>query len=71
MPGKNPVVSKTLFFNILALIILIVDPFGFKDFVGDPKLPEYATAAVTIINIVLRVVTKQPLDFGKLFSLKR
>jgi len=65
--SKSPLLSKTLWFNILALIVLVLDPFGFKDFVGDPHLAEYATMIVTLINLILRFVTSKPVDWGRLF----
>ena len=65
--SKSPLLSKTLWFNILAFIVLVVDPFGFRDFVGDPHLAEYATMVVTFINLILRFVTKERVDWGRLF----
>ena len=53
--------SKTLWFNVLALLVIVGGAYGFGEFEGDPKLAEYAAVVVTIINLLLRFVTKQPL----------
>ena len=64
--SKSPLASLTLWFNVLALIVLIADPFGFKDHVNAPELAEYASAIVTVINVVLRFVTKRPISLAKI-----
>jgi len=50
--------SKTIYFNILAFIVAIAVAFGYQG-----ELPadweKWVTIAVTIINIVLRIITKQ------------
>lgn len=53
--------SKTLWFNVLALLIIVARVFGFGDFVPDIRLAEYGAIVVTIINLVLRFVTKEPI----------
>jgi hypothetical protein len=51
---------KTVIFNVLALVILLANPFGFADFQADPELGAYATAVMGIVNLILRIVTKSP-----------
>jgi hypothetical protein len=60
MPKKF-YLSKTFWFNVLALTVAIANPFGFLDFVPDEHLAEYAAAVVTVINVILRFVTEKPI----------
>jgi hypothetical protein len=57
--------SKTFWFNALSLVVLIANGFGFVNFAGDPKLAEYAAAVVTIVNVILRFMTVQPVSLRK------
>ncbi len=52
--------SKTFWFNVLALVVLIAQGFGFAGFTPDAKMADYAAMVITAINIVLRFVTAQP-----------
>ena len=58
--GKRFWESKVFWFNVLALIVVVAGAFGFGEFSPDPKVPEYALVAVTVINVILRFVTKMP-----------
>ncbi len=64
MNAKNIFSSKTFWFNLLALIVLVANEFGFATFERDPGLETYALVIVTLVNIVLRLVTKQPIKLG-------
>jgi hypothetical protein len=59
---KEWYLSKTFWFNVLAVIVAVAMAFGYT---GEmPK--EWATfipAIIAIINIILRLVTRQPLKF--------
>lgn len=70
---KSPWVSKTLWFNILAVLVLVAGSFGFTgeltpdwaakikpivDFATDPRFVAVGTA---VVNFVLRWVTTKPL----------
>lgn len=59
MDTKIAWTSKTLWFNVLALICAVAVAFGYQG-----ELPEewktWVTVIVTIINIILRFITKQP-----------
>lgn len=52
--------SKVFWFNALALVVLVAGAFGFAGFTPDTKLAEYGAVVVTIINLILRFVTAQP-----------
>lgn len=60
MDAKSIFLSKTLLFNGLTLLILVANQFGFAGFERDPNLEAYALVIVTLVNIVLRLMTKQP-----------
>jgi hypothetical protein len=59
MNAKSIFLSKTFWFNLLALVVLVAKPFGFGDFQADPDLESYALVIVTLVNIVLRLLTKE------------
>ena len=61
MEGKHFWKSKVFWFNVLALIVVVASAFGFGEFSPDPKTAEYALVVVTIINVILRFVTKEPI----------
>ena len=52
--------SKTFWFNLLALVVIVANSLGFGEFQADPNLESYALVIVTVVNIVLRLITKQP-----------
>jgi hypothetical protein len=62
--GKDFWKSKTLWFNALALIVIVVEAFGYADFVPDENIAEYAAAVITIANVILRFVTREPIKLG-------
>jgi hypothetical protein len=61
MDSKQWYLSKTFWFNLIALVVLVVSSFGYADFIPDKNIAEYAAALVTLINIILRFVTNQGL----------
>lgn len=73
---KNPWASKTLWFNLLTLIVGIVTYFGFAEFEADPNVAPLAAGIAAfvrillpllapLVNIVLRFITKQPIRLGR------
>ena len=60
METKSILLSKTFWFNLLALVVLVANAFGFADFQHDPELGTYAIIIVTVVNLALRFFTKQP-----------
>ena len=61
MPGKPWYESKTIWFNILAGIVLVANQFGFADFALDAEI---SAGIVAIVNMLLRFVTKVPIGDG-------
>lgn len=50
--------SKTIIFNLLAILVLVASQFGFGEFRLDANLEVAILAAV---NLILRFVTKSPI----------
>ena len=61
MGAKSWFLSKTLWFNVLALLTMVVASFGYTG-----ELPAewavFVPAIVALVNLVLRFATKQPLQ---------
>ena len=58
MDGKPVVKSRTIWFNVLAVVVLIANMFGFGEFELDAEVIAGVTA---IVNFLLRFITKEPL----------
>jgi hypothetical protein len=58
--------SKTFWFNVLALVVLVSQAFGYADFQAAPETAEYAAVAITLINVILRFATNQGVTFQAL-----
>ena len=50
--------SKTIWFNLVAVIVVIAGIFGYAEFEADPQL---ITLVTVLANIAFRFVTKQPI----------
>ena len=59
MQTKSIFSSKTFWFNALAFVGAVAGAFGFTGELA-PDLQPFVVPAVTLINIVLRYLTKQP-----------
>ena len=62
MDAKSFLTSKTLWANVLALALIIAQVFGIVPAVIDP---EKQAGLLAILNLILRLVTKQPITLGK------
>jgi len=60
MDGKPLHLSKTVVFNVLALLVLVANALGYADFIPDKSVADAALAIVLIVNLVLRFLTKEP-----------
>lgn len=74
-PGKDPILSKTLIFNLIALAVAIALNYGYDVFEPSKMVHPLAggiaalvTLLMPLINMLLRLVTKQPVDPRKLFT---
>jgi hypothetical protein len=56
--------SKTMIFNVLAVVAAVAAEFGYAGTVPEDA-SEWVVGAVAIINIILRMATKQPVGTGK------
>lgn len=59
---KNWYQSKTILFNILALVVMIAGAFGFGGFTPSPEVQEIASVLMTVMNIVLRFYTSKSIQ---------
>ena len=59
MKAKSIFSSKTFWFNALALVVAVSGAYGFTGELGEGLKP-FVVPIVTLLNIALRYVTKQP-----------
>jgi hypothetical protein len=78
MPSKDPILSKTLIFNLIALAVALALRYGYGAFEPAPEVEPLAAGIVAliaivspVINMVLRLVTNQPVSLGKLFTFRK
>lgn len=58
--GKPFWKSKTLWFNLLFLVVYVAQQYGFAEFIPSDDVQNIAIGLVAVINIVLRIITKEP-----------
>jgi len=58
MESKNPFLSKTLWVNALAIVGMFIYSGN-----GGEVPPEIATVVLGAINLILRLVTKNPIEW--------
>jgi len=61
MEEKKFYLSKTFWFNLLTLVVLVVGAFGFTEFESNPEIAPIAAGVVAVINLVLRWMTNTKL----------
>lgn len=50
--------SKTVLFNVVAVLVFVVSAFGYASFTPDPEVMALVAA---VLNVVLRFWTSQPI----------
>lgn len=61
MDIKSLVTSKVVWFNLIALLVLVAQGFGFGEFQVDPGMEQAAVFIIAVVNLVLRLwFTSQP-----------
>ena len=58
--SKSIFKSKTLWFNVLAFVVIISNAFGFGEFKANDTVFEVVAVLIPILNIILRKITTQP-----------
>lgn len=58
--SKSFLLSKTFWFNLLALGFALANAFGYGDFQPDPAVEQIALVVITVINLILRFATTHP-----------
>lgn len=53
--------SKTFWFNLLALAVTLAGYFGFADFQPSADAVELGAVLLSVINLILRFATRQPI----------
>ncbi len=61
-PGKKWYESRTLWFNLASLLVLVASILTDATLVSDPAVLKYAAIAVAIGNVILRFFTSMPID---------
>ena len=58
MEGKSPLYSKTLWVNLIAVVAMF-----FQSQTGMVIDPEYQVAILSVVNLILRLVTREPVNW--------
>ena len=58
---KKWYVSKTFWFNLVALAVMVLGAFGYTGEVS-AEWGVYVPAIIALVNVVLRLVTKEPIE---------
>jgi len=56
---KRPWQSKTFWFNVLAIIVMVAGAFGFSSFELSPDYQQLAVGLIAVINLALRFITNK------------
>jgi len=58
---KGAFLSKTIWFNLLALAVVVATPFGFDEQPSPEWVNQAGGIAIVLVNLLLRTVTVEPL----------
>lgn len=61
LKGKNPLFSKTMWANIIALVV-----WASSKYLNVEISTEDSLAILAVVNIILRMITKKPVGFYEL-----
>jgi len=61
MEAKKWYLSKTFWFNIVALVVLVLGAFGYTGEVPD-EWGVFVPAIIAAVNLILRYFTKEPIE---------
>jgi hypothetical protein len=59
MEAKKWYLSKTFWFNVIAIVVMVLGSFGYTGEVPE-EWAAIVPAIIAIVNLILRFVTKQP-----------
>lgn len=58
--------SKTFWFNVLTLLVVVGSGLGYAGFEPDPEIQVIGAGLVAVVNLLLRVLaTSQPIAFKR------
>lgn len=60
--AKKFYLSRTFWFNGVALLVLVLESFGYVDFVPDENIAQYAAGIITLVNVILRFRTNEAIS---------
>ena len=55
--------SKTLWFNLIFLLVTLATSWGYTDWQPTTEMQQIITGVVLILNLILRYMTKQGIHF--------
>ena len=64
MDSKQWYASKTLWFNVVALVVVVLNAFGFASFEAAPEVGAIGAGIVAVINLVLRAITNRGISWS-------
>ena len=53
--------SKVFWFNVISLVVMVAGAFGFAEFQPDEQWVQIGGVLISVINLILRFLTQQPL----------
>ena len=65
MDPKRWYASKTIWFSVLLCLVSVAGLFGFQDFQPDGRTADTIGVIVSVVGIILRYVTTQPITASR------